>query len=106
MKARIHIDRLVLDGFTLTAGQGRQVQAAVERELSRLFAGPGQSGDLTNEAMISQPQSSSSLPALMQSSGSVPSATAGPLHPPSNANPSQLGHDIARSVFGGRGNSK
>jgi hypothetical protein len=106
MKVSIHIGQLVLDGFTLTARQGRQVQAVVERELARLLAGSGESGNQTDEGIIGPPQINRALPALMQSGGSLPSATAGPFHPPSNANPSQLGHHIARSVFGGIGNAK
>jgi hypothetical protein len=105
MTVRIHIDRLVLDGFALTAGQGRQVQAAVERELSRLVANAGVSNG-RDENATSPPQNESALAALMQSGGSVPSASAGGFHPPPNAKPAQLGRHIARSVYGGMEKAK
>lgn len=37
MNVRIHIDRLVLDGFSLAHGESAPLQAAVEAELSRLL---------------------------------------------------------------------
>ena len=110
MRVRIHIDRLVLDGFPLTAGQGRLVQAAVERELSRLIAGSQESGSGTRYQMEQdarqQHSGHRSLPALIQQGGSVPAASAGHFHPPSAASPSQLGSHIARSVYGRMGSQK
>jgi hypothetical protein len=37
----LHIERLVLDGFALTAGQMAQVQAAVQHELKTMFERDG-----------------------------------------------------------------
>lgn len=33
----VHIERLVVEGVALTPAQGRQLQAAIERELARLL---------------------------------------------------------------------
>ncbi|HEX6924292.1 MAG TPA: hypothetical protein VF167_02625 [Longimicrobiaceae bacterium] len=37
MSIRLHIERLVLDGFELDAAQGPALQAAVQAEVSRLL---------------------------------------------------------------------
>lgn len=44
MNIELHIDRLVLDGFPLTAAQGAAVRAAVEAELSRILNERGLTG--------------------------------------------------------------
>ena len=38
MKIVLRVDRLVLDGIEVTPGSAPRIRAAVERELSRLFA--------------------------------------------------------------------
>ena len=92
MTVHIHIDQLLLEGFSFTAGQARQVQAAVERELSRLVSVPGAS-DAIHDAQANAP--------LAARSAAVPTATAGAFNPPANASPSQLGRHIAQSIHGG-----
>ncbi len=44
MKIALHIERLVLDGLPLRAGQAGALQAALEAELARLLAEPGMTG--------------------------------------------------------------
>jgi hypothetical protein len=41
MKIRIRIDRVILDGVPIAAAQAPHVRAAIESELSRLFAERG-----------------------------------------------------------------
>jgi hypothetical protein len=41
MSIHLHIDRLVLDGFDLQAGQGPALQAALQAEVGRLLAEQG-----------------------------------------------------------------
>jgi hypothetical protein len=81
MNVRVHIDRLVLDGFDLSAADAPRVQAAVELELSRLIVDGG--GD------------------ALRAGGVVPSVQGAQFAPKPGATPSQLGADIARSVHGG-----
>ena len=88
MTVRIHIDRLLLDGFSFTAGQARQVQASVERELSRLLSEPS-----ANKAGFDA--------TLGAKSAAVPTASSGLFNPPANASPKQLGRHIAQSIHGG-----
>jgi hypothetical protein len=92
MTVRIHIDRLLLEGFTLTAGQARQVQASVERELSRLVSMPP-AGNTGQEAQAE--------PLHGARSAMVPTATSGLFTPPPSASPTQLGRHIAQSIHGG-----
>lgn len=77
----LHIERLVIDGVKLPAGASALLQAAVEGELSRLIA----AGGLGPELM---------------SGGAVPSLRA-PGIQAASSNPSQLGLQIARAVYGG-----
>jgi hypothetical protein len=81
MKINLHIERLVLDGLPIGPHQGPLVQAAVETELTRLFAA---------EEMRSQ---------LNFSSGATPQVTA-PGIQVLNENPVSLGEQVARSVHG------
>jgi len=84
---RLHIERLVLDGVPLRAGQSAKLRAAVEAELTRLL-------------------SAGSLAAGLAGGGAVPTirtrdvslADAG-----TPVEPSVLGERIARSVYGGIG---
>ena len=93
MTVRIHIDRLLLDGFSFTAGQARQVQVSVERELSRL-ASIRSAGDARLDASVGA------------RSAAVATATSGLFNPPADATPTQLGRHIAQSIHGGVGSTK
>jgi hypothetical protein len=87
MNIRIHIDRLILDGLPITHSQGPMVRAAVEAELTRLFTENG-------------------LAANLQAGVAVPSMSATAIQLASGSNPSQLGTQIAQSVYGGIGDTK
>jgi hypothetical protein len=52
MAIRLHIERLVLDGLALEGLQPRQVQAALEAELTRLLAGGGLAPELAQETAV------------------------------------------------------
>ena len=84
MSVRIHIERLVLDGFGLNGASGSRVQAAVQSELARLLAGQG-------------------LSETLRAPAAMPSLRAGAFSPAPGASPAQLGREIARSVHAGIG---
>jgi hypothetical protein len=84
MKISIHIERLVLDGIDIARRERPLLQSAVEAELARLIAAGGLSPDLI-------------------SGGAMPSVNAGDLQMTGDNNPTQLGHQIAQSVYGGIG---
>jgi hypothetical protein len=84
MNIKLHIDRLILDGIAIPHSQRPLLQAAVEAELSRLITAEGLSSQLMNDGAIPQ-VSASNLP----------------LNP--NSSPTQLGQQIAQSVYGGIG---
>lgn len=84
MTLRVHIERLVLDGFALGAGGGARVGAAVEAELARLLAERGLSPGLAG-------------------GGAVASLRGTPLTPDQSGTPSALGRGIARSIHGAVG---
>jgi hypothetical protein len=107
MKIRIHIDRMVLDGFAITAGQRGQLQAAVESELAHLIAASDSVGtDTGDQDGDVEPRSGRTIRFLPHQSEAVPSATAGPFNPPNGSSPRQLGQHIARSIHGGIGKSQ
>jgi len=54
MNVVLHIERLLLDGLPLTAAQGAQVRAAVERELARMLAGGGVADALRGGGAVPQ----------------------------------------------------
>jgi hypothetical protein len=81
VRINLHIERLVLEGFSLSAHQGATVQAAVQTELARLF--------VQNEA------SAASL-----ASAAVPNVRAAPMRMTGGEKPSGLGTAIAQSVYG------
>ena len=87
MDIKIDIERLILEGISLAAGQRAQLQAAVETELARLLAAGGVSPDL-------------------RSGGAVPSLRANPFRLSGDSSPSHLGKQIARAVYGGIGESR
>jgi hypothetical protein len=84
MNIKLHIERLVLEGLEIGPGQGAKVKIAVEAELSRILAEGGLSPGL-------------------QGSGAMPSFRANPVRICGGANPSTLGEQIARSIYGGIG---
>jgi hypothetical protein len=84
---RLHIERLVVDGFGLRAAEGSVVRSAVQTELARLLTGHG-------------------LRRELQQGGAVSNVEAGGLHVGLKPSPRQLGSGIARSVYGGVGNAK
>ena len=81
MNINLHIERLILDGLTLEAGQRGLLQAAVEAELSRLLSERGVA------------------PAL-QTGGAQPHVRADAIQLAAESNPTKLGLQIARSVHG------
>ncbi len=87
MNINVNIKRLVLDGISFGPGQGARVKAAVEGELSRLLRNGG-------------------LASSLQSGGALPSVRAKSIQVGEDSNPSRLGQQIARSVYGGIGESK
>jgi hypothetical protein len=82
----LHIERLILDGLPIERGQGPHVQVAVEAELARLLSTNG-------------------LAEQFQSGGAVPSVRT-PGMQVTNTNATQIGQQIARSVYGGIGKSQ
>lgn len=83
MKIQVNIERLILDGIDIPAGQRPRLQAALEAELARLLSAGGLNPALT-------------------SAGSVPSLRVQTLNYSGN-NPAQLGKQIARSMYSGLG---
>jgi hypothetical protein len=84
MNVRLHIDRLVLDGLDVRAGDRPRIAAAVQAELARLVAAGGISPELTGGI---------ALPSVR-----VPEIAIAP-----GAKPAQLGAAIAGAVYGGVG---
>lgn len=81
MNINLHIERLILDGLTVEAGQKVLLQAAIEAELTRLLSARGVSPDL-------------------QAGGAQPYVRADAIQLAAESNPTQLGLQIARSVHG------
>ena len=79
MKINVRIERLILDGLPIERRDGAAVQAAIERELAKLF----NSGQLS--------------PALLSSS-MVASLRAESIELPEGVNPATLGQQIAQAV--------
>jgi hypothetical protein len=84
VKIDVHIDHLILDGLPLTRHQGPLVQAAVERELARLLAADGLSGEA---------RTGRAAPVVNTAGFELGE----PMHP------TRLGQQIARSVYRGIG---
>ena len=85
MKARkieLHIEELILHGFE--PGNHHAIGEAVESELERLLTEGGLAEELT-------------------SGGEVPSIHADKINLASRESPVRLGHQIAKSVYGGIG---
>lgn len=77
----LHIDRLVLDGLTLTPAQGAHMHRAMEHELARLW-----------HAHAFREGTTEFADAVLR----APAISLGSAAPPS---PVRLGRDVARSVF-------
>lgn len=86
MNIHLHIEYLVLDGYSMTPAQRTAFQSAAEAELSRLIASGGVSD-------------------AVAAGFAVPSLKADPIHPPSPLHPVSLGHEVARSLYAGMGRS-
>ena len=84
MKINIQIERLVLDPLPIGRHQGSLLKAAVEAELSRLIDADGLADNL-------------------MSGGAVPSMPAPNIQLGSDNNPTKLGQQIGRAVYGGLG---
>jgi hypothetical protein len=87
MNIRLHIERLVVDGFGVRHADGPAVKAAVQSELNRLLTDKG----LRNE---------------LQQGGAIAQVRAGALQVGARPSLRNLGTGIARSVYGGIGNPK
>lgn len=81
---RLHIERLVLDGFPLAAGAAARVQAVVEDGLSRRLAASG-------------------LAEEFQTGGAVPFARGGELPLAPGLSPANLGARLAQAIYSGIG---
>jgi len=84
MKIRLHIERLVLDGLPLERRQAPQVQAALERELSRLLSAEGRGRDWRTDGAVARLKA----PAIRLTKGNPPQA---------------IGRDIAKSIHAALG---
>ena len=84
MNINLHIERLVLDGVNIAPNQRHLLQASVETELTRLLIVGGLAPSFTQ---------GSALPRLSTSGIQLTGGN----------NPTQLGRQIAQSVYGGIG---
>lgn len=84
MKINLHIDRVILEGVNLKPGQQHLVQAGLEAEFSRLLKDRRLASGFTRNL-------------------AVPRVTASDIRLSGDNNPSQLGEQIAQSVYGGIG---
>jgi hypothetical protein len=79
MNINVHVERLILDGLPVTSSQGSLVRAAVEAGLIRLLAEQG---------------------LRRSSTGAEPHVSAGSIQLMEDSKPAQLGHQIARAIYG------
>ena len=87
MNINLHIEKLVLAGIQITPGQQPLFQAALEAELSQLLSANGLATELTR-------------------AGNLPKISAPNLPANGENNPTQLGQQIARAVYGGIGDTR
>jgi hypothetical protein len=87
MNIVLHIERLVLDGLPITRQQAPRIQAAIEIELTRLLSEDGLAGSL-------------------QSGGALPSVRANAIQIAFDHSPTNIGNQIAHSIYGGIGNAR
>lgn len=84
MNIQLNIERLVLDGINLPQHQGPMLKASIEAELTRLLTEGGLSPGMANGL-------------------AVPRIATGNLQLNATNNATQLGQQIARSIYGGIG---
>lgn len=84
---RLYIERVILDGLPVERMQAPQVQRAVEAGLRRLLVENGLATDL-------------------QAGGAGPSVRANAIQLMAGSNPTQIGTQIAQSVYSGIGNKR
>jgi hypothetical protein len=84
MNINVNIERLILDGVSVSHAQRPLLQAAVEAELGRLLS----EGGLGTE---------------LRSGSALPSVPATPIQLSPDGNPTQWGQQIAQSVYRGIG---
>lgn len=82
MNINLTIDNLILNGLDLPPHHRPHLQAALETELSRLLTADG-------------------LGASLQSGGAIPALSAGSIQVEAGHDPTALGQQIARAVYGG-----
>ena len=80
MTIHLHIDQLILHGFA--PGDRHRIGAAVERELSRMFA-------------------ERSVPASLAQGGNVTNLDGGTFQMSGSSNPETIGTQVAQAVYGG-----
>ncbi len=78
----IHIDRIVLDGISLSSSRQPQFRAAVESELQQLFIEKGITGGL-------------------QDGGELPQVSGGDIQVSGESNPNHLGQQVAHAAYKG-----
>lgn len=81
MNINLQIDRIILEGVDLSLRQRRQLQAAIETELSRLMTVNG-------------------IPGNLQNGGKIPKLLAS-LNITNNSQPTLMGEQIAQSIYTG-----
>ena len=84
MNINLHIDRLVLDGLPIEHQDGPLVKAAVEAELVRLLTANGLANSL-------------------RAGVAMPSVPAPDIQMSRDRNPTRLGQEIGRAIYGGIG---
>lgn len=84
MHINLHIERMVLDGISLSRGEHSLLQAAVERQLTCLLTSRG-------------------LSDALQSGGALYSMRTAGIQLEADAGPARLGERIAGAVYGGIG---
>jgi hypothetical protein len=85
MNINLHIERLILDGLPIEARQGALLKEAVEAELTRLLEQNG-------------------LSANLQAGGALRRLQANSIQLDGEKMPTQLGTQIAQTVYGSIGN--
>jgi hypothetical protein len=84
MNINVSIERLILDGLSLSHSQRPLVQASVEAELARLLAADG-------------------LASHLQSGGALPHLKGGNIQLTHHSDPNTFGRQIAQAVYSGIG---
>lgn len=84
MNIDLKIERLIIDGLNLAPGHGARVKTTVETELSRLLTARG-------------------LPQGLQNGAALPDVRPASIQVSADSNPSCMGRQIARAVYGSIG---